>query len=319
MATTLYLHAATASLTGTLPTAEQSTLTAGDNFEADQATNRTMTTTIGAAQTSLANASIATTSITNYYVARWVSPKLNQTSISANTWTYDFAKKASSTSANFPVSSTNKAVYVNAYVWRTSTGAKVGTIKDGTTNATYSEGAASTELSEHGTFAGSAVANCNPQDDVIIFEMWFKITQGVATSYTQTIYFDGTTENRTTGTTVSNYAAFVETPDTIAFSTPPYLGNLAESTTLSDSISRSLIFNKGLTETLILSSSIISQYTPGSQSYERGIPESITNSGEIDRKISSNKIINENILHDGDVEKGTKRYLKRSIGGIRLI
>ena len=252
-----------------------------------------MTTTKGAAQTSLANASTATVSATNYYVARWVSPKLNQTSVSANTWTYDFACKSSNASANFPVSSTNKAVYVNAYVWRTSTQAVVGTIKDGTTNATYSEPSAGTEKSEHGTFVGSAVANCVANDDVIIIEMWFQVTQASATSYTQTIYFDGTTENRSTGTTVSNYAAFVETPENLIF-VQSYSIAIASTHTLSASLDKIRTSINTISSSFSVADSIKSKY-----SYQRGLSESI--------------------MHDGDVEKGKKRYFYRSIGGIKLI
>src|SRR5215510_4190777 len=102
MATRLFLHASTSGLpSGTLPSAEQSSRTSANDFEANQATNRLMNTTIGTAQTSLANSSTGTTSQTDYYVARWVSPVIYQTSIAANTWTFNNATKQTNILANF--------------------------------------------------------------------------------------------------------------------------------------------------------------------------------------------------------------------------
>ena len=88
MATRLFLHSSTSGLpSGTLPSAEQSSLTAAVTFEANDATNRRLTRAIGTSQTSLTKASTATTSQTVYYIARWVSDPLTQTSVAANTWT----------------------------------------------------------------------------------------------------------------------------------------------------------------------------------------------------------------------------------------
>lgn len=269
MTTTLYLHSATDSSTG-LPTAEQSTLTANDNFEADQTTNRVMNRTKGSAQTSLANSSTAATGNKKYYVARWISPKIAQTSIAANTWTYNFAAKESNASANFPVSgTTGAAVYVNAYVWRTSTQAVVGTIRDNTTNNNYKE--YTNERSQHGTFTGAQVLSTTPGDDVIILEAWFSITQAASTSYTQTFYFDGGTQTDATGTTVSDHAAYLSTPENIGF-----LSALSNSSTIT-----------------------------------------ITDSST--KQFAGTRAVNENITHDGDVNKGTKRIFLRTFGGVEYI
>lgn len=216
MATRLYFHDELDNSSG-LPTAEQSSLVADDNFEADQTKNRKINTIIGLAQVSLANASLATTAARNYYAARFVSKPLdvNQT-ISANTWIFNFAANESNANANFPVSGTNQVLRVNAYVWRPSTQTKVGTILDGNSAAAYDEpSATSTEKVMHGTFAGAAVTAL--AGDVIIFEIWAVVTQGMGVSYTQTIYFDGTTENTTENATVSNHASFLETPQNITF------------------------------------------------------------------------------------------------------
>jgi hypothetical protein len=212
--TKLYLHNTTSGLpTGTLPTAEQSskTVTASCNFEGSQTTNRLMDVNIGASQASLALATPANTNANTYYVSRWVSPAIYQTSIPAAAWTYNFAAKETNTSANFPVTSSNKAVAICCYVWKPSDGTKYANILDGnTTGTTVNEGAANTEVSENVDFLGAAVSSLTSGDACIVFEAWFNVTQGAATSYTDTFYYDGTTETLTTGTTVSNHAAFLQ-------------------------------------------------------------------------------------------------------------
>lgn len=200
-------------MSGTLPSTEQSTLTA--TVLSDAVTvNRSMNTTIGTAQTSNALTTAGTTSVQNQYFTRFVSFPINTTSVAANTWTYNFAGTTSNVNANFPVSAGPNPVHVHCYIWRPSTGAKVGTILDGDSNDDYDEGAtALTIYCYHGTFAGTAVT-CQA-GDVIIFEVWFAITQNNTTVRTNTFYYDGTTANTTGGSVVSNHASFIETPQTI--------------------------------------------------------------------------------------------------------
>ena len=179
-----------------------------------------MDTTIGTSQTSLANTSLAFTTQKTYYVARFVSSLLGQTSIAANTWTYSFAAQQNNTVARFPLLSANPA-YLSLYVWRTSTQTKLGLIFDGATpNITYTTGV--TERAFTTTVSGSAVSSINSGDDVLVLEVWFKTTQGNASGgYIQTFYFDGTTENLTNNTTGSNHASLISTPETITFYTAP--------------------------------------------------------------------------------------------------
>jgi hypothetical protein len=227
MATRLYIHAAEYKLPG-LPTAEQSVLTSKygseTDFEADQAMNRTMTTTIGAMQTSISNTSRASNGVVHYYIGRWASPALHQmASVAANTWTLNFAASQSNLAANFPVKDTNKAVYVNVYVWRPTTLTKVGVVRDGTTNLDYDEpSAASTIKSMHGTFSGDAVTGVE-DGDVVVFELWAQVQQDTAAAYTQIVYFDGTTVTTSENVTVTSHASFLETPQTLTFATRLYL------------------------------------------------------------------------------------------------
>ena len=63
-----------------------------------------MNTIIGTAQTSLVLTSNATTALQRYYFTRFVSETLqNVTSITAQTWTYNFAATSQFTGAEFPV------------------------------------------------------------------------------------------------------------------------------------------------------------------------------------------------------------------------
>ena len=215
MVTTLYLRATTNALSGTFPTTEQSSRTSANDFEANQATNRVLSVTKGTAQTSLANTSTGTTSQTDYYIGRWVSDLVNQTSVAANTWTLNVAGSRSGTSARFP-SAGSGPLYVNCYVWKPSDGTKYGTILDGATGNRGGTNSTS-ERSHQVTFTGSAVSSLTAGDAVIIFEFWAKITQSDTSTYTQTFYFDGATVTASDGTAVSDHASFISTPENITF------------------------------------------------------------------------------------------------------
>lgn len=211
MATRLYFHNTTDSTTG-LPSGEQSTRTAVATMDN---TNKVMNTTIGTSQTSHSIGVTIRTSNTGAIVCgRWVSPALNQSSISANTWTYSFAARETDVGANYPVNGSNQAINVNCYVWRPSSSTKIGTIRDGTTAATVDEGAANTERASTATITGTAVSSM-VSGDVIIFEAWAIQTDG-AVNGTNNYYFDGTTVTTTDGT-VSSHASFIETPENLTF------------------------------------------------------------------------------------------------------
>jgi hypothetical protein len=214
--TKLYLHLASQTSTGTLPQTCQLGSYAGHIMHtgSDAATtNRAMDTTIGTTQSSITTTSIADVLAHEYYFAKWVSPPLNQTNVAANTWTFNLAVSSSSGSAHFGI-----GIRINNYVWRPSTNALVGwIIKDspsptGFANVTV----VNQEQAENGTATGGASVNC-AVGDVIVFELWITVTQSATTSFTDKIFFDGTTENHTTNAVVSNYAAFLSTPENLVF------------------------------------------------------------------------------------------------------
>lgn len=218
MVTRLYLHNAVSGVTGTLPSTEQSTQTSALNFES-QATNRSMDTTIGTAQVQLDFTNSATRSNVWGYMSKFVSPSLNQTSVAANTWRWNFAAQVNNTALDdYPTPGANNTVPVCCYVWRPSTGAKVANILDGNASDTYRDVAGfgqTTERSEDGTFIGSAVT-CQV-NDVIVFEAWCRVKSSVTTSAVISFMYDGTTVTLTNNTAVSNHASFIETPENLSF------------------------------------------------------------------------------------------------------
>lgn len=221
--TKLYLHDAITSVGGTLPSSEQNTAitTIQSNVDA-QTVNRSMNDTIGTSQTSKQLSIPSVSSTQNYYFTRFVSPPLGAQTISAGDWGLSFAVEESATTVNFPVSGANLSIPITCYVWRPSTGAKVADICNGSSASTFSEpSSAGSEQSEFGTFVGSEVTV--QAGDVIIIEFLFSFNHGTSTGRTATFYYDGTTENLTTRTVVSNHASLLIAPVILDFSTalPP--------------------------------------------------------------------------------------------------
>jgi hypothetical protein len=216
MVTRLYFHNSDSSISGTLPSAKRQAATSTIDMT-PQTTNKSMNTTIGTTQTSIAITPTTTGAYFYYYGTRFLSQFLNQTGITANTWTLNYAIGASVTvsGGGIPVAaSTLGRCYLSVYVWRPSTGAVVGDIFNGTVAVTNRT--ASGEKSAVGTFAGSAVASATTTD-IIVCEIWIGF---VASSVKPvlTIYYDGTTVTTATNTAVTNHAAFIETPENLSFS-----------------------------------------------------------------------------------------------------
>lgn len=208
MATRLYFHDAVTSLSGTLPSGEQSTRT--PNWTATGgATNRTMDTTIGAGQVTRQGNTVAGTLQQDALMGMFVSPPLDTAqTVGGGTMILNAADDESNSIANFWVNS------LNVYVWRPSTGATVGTVRDaadlggtetpGGETVTHITGITSTGI--------SALAG-----DVIVCEVWARHTQGTNSSFVGSFFYDGTTINTTENAAVSNHASFLELAETLTF------------------------------------------------------------------------------------------------------
>lgn len=210
MATRLYLHAASSSVSGTLPSSEQSDRTTSGDFDL-QSNNRLMDTSVGSSQSQFDKTVALSLSTQYFYISRWVSPPLDETSISAETWTTNIAAKSGHADGLFP-----NWIYANIYVWRPSTGAKIGTVLDDEVGSSYLGGNVS-ETVKHRTQAGSGVS-CQA-GDVLVCEVWIVGTTFSNGNYNCSFYYDGTTANTTDGASVSNHASFIETPQDLSFQT----------------------------------------------------------------------------------------------------
>lgn len=184
-----------------------------------------MTISTGTSQTSVASGTNTSTDQI-VYVTKFVSMPLTTTSIAANTWTLNFAFKIqNSTNQTCPVKegATNPKysnLPVTIYIWRPSTGAKVGNIYDQDTPGTTGEfhdcsKTGTSELVEHGTLACSAVTAA--AGDVIVFEAWIYSTDTTTRALGNAWFYDGTVANTTNETIVSDHASFLETPQTLVF------------------------------------------------------------------------------------------------------
>ena len=210
MATKLYFHDAANALSGTFPTGEQSARTSS-NAVTGSGTLRTMNRTIGAAQVnSTFTFSTANNTTYNTFHRFFCSPPLaSDQTVGGGTVVLNVADYQGGSSTNHWIDS------INLYVWRPSTGAVVGTLKDAV-NLGGTEPAPSTIQVTHitgiTTTAVSALAG-----DVIICEIWanwFNETNG---NKTGRFYYDGTTENTTENAVVPNHASYIELAEDLVF------------------------------------------------------------------------------------------------------
>ena len=199
------------------------TPTSGKAWE-DFTVTRQLDFTKGVSAVTKAITSNPTTSLQTFYYGRWMSPRLNLSGgISANTWTCALGGFSENASGNFPVSGSNKTVQIFVYVWREGTGL-VGTIKQGLSNANWSEPTAASNRTYGGTFAGNAVGSLQ-DGDRIVYEMWYEITQSASGEYDDHFYYEGPTDVSATNNTSlgdgTSTATWLETPQTITEWTPP--------------------------------------------------------------------------------------------------
>ena len=206
-----YLHAATSGDTGTLPGSSPiSTPSAFLVQSASATTLRSMDGTIGSSQTSIALTTSATTGSQRNWFARFLSDPIAAQTISAQTVAIHMGASESNANSNMAIA----AFYVT--VWRPSTGAEVGSLLNSITTVSAEPGTSETAINVSLTSASRTVQD----GDIIVFEVWSNQQQSMGTAYTNTIFFDGTTEDSTT----SNAAYVGFTNDVamyVAPSTPP--------------------------------------------------------------------------------------------------
>ncbi len=193
-----YLHDAATADAGTLPGAGTTTTGSATTTVTGASTNRSLDNTPGAGQTSVAFASAAATA-QSQWVRRFCSGPIGGQSLLTTSAGFQlhYAAQQSNTNANF-------APGACCVIWRPSTGVVVGRFVD--------IGAMGLGQALGGTveaWPGSNSANTTAvtvlDGDIIVVEVWNNNPQGMTTSYTDTFYYDGTTEGSS-----STAASFIE-------------------------------------------------------------------------------------------------------------
>jgi hypothetical protein len=194
------------------PIGEQSSST--PNWSATGATTlRTMDTIVGTSQASLAGSSNAISTAQNGFLGYFCSPKLSGAqNVSSGSMVFLAAEAESNASSNFCVNG------LEIYVWRPSTGAKVGTVKafSDTSLGGTEPTAASTEQTTYLTGISTTGVSAS-NGDVIVCEVWSRHTQGMSTSYTDTFYYDGTTTYTAENSATASCASYIELAANLTF------------------------------------------------------------------------------------------------------
>lgn len=205
MATKLYLL--DAAPTGTVPTATTSATTPSVNGLATNGWHSTGSSP-GSGQVSKSITTLASTASQPSPIVAFCTPPLNAQSIAAQKVDFNGAASESNTNSDFFIAMT-------ITLWRPSTTSVVTRLHDVVSNNTLEAGTTQTALSGAQTAIGaSATAQAG---DIIVIEIWRTTgVQAMGTAYTNTVYYNGTTDASTT-----NCATFVNFQlSTLSFQTP---------------------------------------------------------------------------------------------------
>lgn len=226
MATKLYFHVDNATDLGTSPPSTKRTgLTIDAYMGSAETQNLACDETAGPSQDFAAGSSVSTTATQTMYGQRFFSPPLAAQTIggSSQTITINVANQQSNAAMNF-----GTEIRVHVGVWRPSTNSFLGPGPSSDyinalsiTSGLAEPGAAGSERVNHGTATFTPNSFTVEEGDRLCIEVIWRFTQGMSTSYTGTFYYDGTTENTTTNSVVSNHASFIQFSDTITFSSGP--------------------------------------------------------------------------------------------------
>jgi hypothetical protein len=236
MPTRLYFRNEAHTLSGTLPSTEQSTATA--TWTATGATTlKQLSPDKGSAQVSHAGTSAASTATQSGLMGRFVSKPLSGAqTVGGGTMILNVAENEGNLASNFWISA------LHVFVWRPSTNALVGTVRDsgGTSlGGTEPTSASSVQVTHITGITSSAVSA--QTGDVIVVEVWARFTQSMGTAYASSFHFGGTTENTTENAVVSNHAAFIELAENLVLTKDVALaGGLSASAASTPSVSQTV-------------------------------------------------------------------------------
>lgn len=210
-----YHHAATTTNTGTMPSNSPTTIAGGVLGAGTEATGNTtaraMNDTIGSGQVSSVCTAAATSGATQRLGhRRFVSPPLAARTFAGadGNWTWSMARQESNTNHN---GTGGQPFESYVYIWRPSSGTQVGTAR---VNITSNALGGTTEATSSTTAAWSGT-QAILDGDIIVHDIYTLFTQSMATAYTDTYWYDGTTEASTT-----NCASFLNAPSALTLYTP---------------------------------------------------------------------------------------------------
>ncbi len=204
-----YLRDTTTTNTGTMPSNSPTTIAGGvlgtGSEAAGASTARATSAAAGTANPdteSLCTAQASSAVAQRLGHRRFVTPPLAAVTFAGTdgNWTWSFACFESNTNHN----GTSGAPFnANAYLWRPSSGARVGTTQ---INFTAPNLASTTEVAQTdtGTWSGTQAII---DGDIIVFDVYTAFQQSMATAYTDSYCYNGTTESSTT-----TNAAFLNAP-----------------------------------------------------------------------------------------------------------
>lgn len=201
-----YLHDATTSLTGTLPGSTNLTGVTLNVTATGASTNRTMDGIIGVSQVSQALTTAAISTIQRNWFRRFLSGRLAAQTITNPSFSISVGASESNTNSDMFEDVGNIAVGV----WRTSNGTLL-TWNGGSQmrSADTSPGPGLTEptTSQSVSTGGRSFTDFITilDNDVLVVEWFSNQTQSMATGYTNTVFYDGTTQGSAT-----NIAAYID-------------------------------------------------------------------------------------------------------------
>jgi hypothetical protein len=200
---------------GTYPTAEQSAATSSYSVTGS-GTLRSMTRAIGTGNTTVTTPSLSgsQSGFIRFFCSRSLS---GAQTVGGGTITVSIGHFESNNNANFG------AVGLNVYVWRPSTGTKVGTLVDSVTAGVPAtpngDGTAEAIASGGGrscTYTANTSSVSASNGDVIIFEVWGESSPSM-TGYTANFLYDGVTEGGDATAITSEWASSVTFAETFTF------------------------------------------------------------------------------------------------------
>jgi hypothetical protein len=195
-----YLHDATTGDSGTLP-ASTATISASTPAQTPALTNKSMDATIGTLQKSTAITTLANTSAQNQPIARFLSSPIAAQTIAQQDIAVHWAGNTSNTNSNFSGS-------WSLAVWRPGSGSLVGRLTDVNQSSDPSFNFTAETAGNSKTLSASTTSQTSQDGDVLVLELWRDTaSQGMSTAYTNTVFYDGTTEDSTS--TNAAYLLFI--------------------------------------------------------------------------------------------------------------